>query len=282
MNNTLQPAIPPALVEVLRHARNLTVLTGAGISAESGLPTFREKLTGIWARYDPEDLATPQAFRRNPGLVWDWFAEFRQSIERAQPNPAHHALVALERQVPRLNLITQNIDGLHQRAGSRRVIELHGNIARNKCFLENRQVLAWEDTGETPPRCPYCGSYLRPDVVFFGELLPDEAIDQAMDATYQCDLFLSIGTSGLVEPAASLPGWAYSHGARVAIINLDVEPEVGSSLFKIRGKAGEVLPALVRAAWPEVAVPQPVVQPVVGGPVYDTADSDPRFTTFYE
>jgi len=159
--------IPPELVKLLRHSRHVAILTGAGISAESGIPTFRDAMTGLWAQYRAEDLATPQAFQRNPRLVWDWYAWRRELVAQAAPNPAHQALAALERRVPRLTLITQNVDSLHQRAGSSSVIELHGNISRIKCSVEGRVVDQWPTTDDVPPRCPHCGARLRPDVVWF-------------------------------------------------------------------------------------------------------------------
>lgn len=238
------------LIEKLRATRYVAVLTGAGVSAESGIPTFRDAQTGLWARYRSEELATPQAFERNPRLVWEWYAWRRSLVAQAQPNPAHYALAALASLVPRLTLITQNVDGLHQRAGSPELIELHGNIARVKCFREDTIVDRWEDTTDLPPRCQHCGAYLRPDVVWFGEALPVDALEQAWEAAKSCDLFLSIGTSGLVEPAASLPRVALGHGATVVVINLDVSNRNDPPLYNINGRAGQLLPALLQAAWP--------------------------------
>src|SRR5574341_154130 len=197
--------IPPVLIESLRAARHVAVLTGSGISAESGVPTFRDAQTGLWAKYRPEELATPEAFRRNPRLVWEWYEWRRGLVAKAAPNPGHLALAELERRVPRLTLVTQNVDGLHQQAGSRGVIELHGNLQRTKCFEENVVVEAWPITGAAPPRCPRCGGLLRPDVVWFGEALPQPALAAAVEAAQACDLFFAIGTSALVQPAASLP-----------------------------------------------------------------------------
>jgi NAD-dependent deacetylase len=189
---------PAQLVKSLRFARQVAVLTGAGISAESGLPTFRDKMTGLWAKFRPQELATPEAFRKNPKLVWEWYDWRRQLVAKAQPNPGHLALAALEKRVPKFTLITQNVDSLHQRAGSQEIIELHGNLARTKCFAENVAVESWPDTGDIPPHCPNCGGLLRPDVVWFGEMLPVEALHNAMRAARQCDIFFSIGTSGTV------------------------------------------------------------------------------------
>jgi NAD-dependent deacetylase len=243
--------IPAPLIEALRQARHVAVLTGAGVSAESGVPTFRDAQTGLWAQYNPQELATPQAFQQNPKLVWEWYAWRRQLVEQVDPNPAHYALAELEERVPKFTLITQNVDGLHRRAGSTNVIELHGNIARTKRFTDNVIIDQWEDTGEVPPRCPQTGSLLRPDVVWFGEMLPSDALQQATTATRECDLFLSIGTAGQVEPAASLPYLALQQGATVAIINIDVSTTRGeATIYTVRGPAGQVLPALLKAAWP--------------------------------
>lgn len=250
MTSSQSFVIPPALIESLRAARHITVLTGAGVSAESGLRTFRDRLTGLWAEYRPEDLSTPEAFRQNPRLVWEWHAGHREAMAAAQPNPGHYALAHMEQQVPQFTLLTQNIDSLHQRAGSKQVIELHGNIARTRCFDNNHRVDTWPETSEIPPRCPECGSYLRPDVVWFGEVLPPEALEVATTAAKQCDVFFSIGTSGIVEPAASLAHRALSRGAVVVVINRDVINDESRWLYKINGPSGELLPALVQAAWP--------------------------------
>ena len=247
--STLAFDIPHSLVQRLREAHWVVALTGAGISAESGIPTFREAQTGLWAQYDPQELATPQAFRRNPRLVWDWYAWRRGLVARAAPNPAHRALVEIERLVPRFTLITQNVDSLHQRAGSLNVIELHGNISRVRCFDEGRVVEAWAETDEPPPGCPRCGAMLRPDVVWFGETLPHAELAAAHTAAQGCDLFLAIGTSGVVEPAASLPFLALRSGAAVAIVNPEYRASPGPTLYGLNGPAGAVLPALVLAAW---------------------------------
>jgi NAD-dependent deacetylase len=239
-------AIPPDLVEALQAAQHVAVLTGAGISAESGVPTFREAQTGLWAKYNPEELATPQAFQRNPHLVWEWYEWRRELVARVEPNPGHLALAELEQHVPLLTLITQNVDGLHQRAGSQNIVELHGNIHRTICFEERTVVEAWSETTEVPPRCPRCGGLLRPDVVWFGESLPQEALVVAFMAAEQCDLFLSIGTSALVQPAASLPLVALEQGTVVVEINPDTTPLTPRVTHALRGPAGQVLPALVK------------------------------------
>jgi NAD-dependent protein deacetylase/lipoamidase len=244
-------AVPPEVVSALRQARHVGVLTGAGVSAESGIPTFREALTGFWARYDPAELASPGGFARHPERVWRWYRERRLAIARAEPNAAHRALVDLEDRVDRFTLITQNIDALHLRAGNRDVIELHGNIARVRCSVENVVVTEFED-GDTVPTCPGCGAYLRPDVVWFGELLPMPALERAWAAARDADLFLSVGTSNLVEPAASLPWIAARSGARVVVVNpSDEGQQRGPKIHHLAGPAGQVLPALLAAAWPD-------------------------------
>lgn len=222
----------------------MAVLTGAGVSAESGVPTFRDAQTGLWAQYRPEDLATPRAFERNPRLVWEWYAWRRNLVAGAKPNPAHTTLAKMQTRFSQYHLITQNVDGLHQRAGSRDVIELHGNIARTKCFDEGTVVATWPDTGDVPPRCPHCGGLLRPDVVWFEESLPQAEMERALRAARTCDLFLSIGTSTVVYPAASLPFEALHTGATVVEINPEPTPFTDDAHFVLPGAAGEVLPEL--------------------------------------
>jgi NAD-dependent deacetylase len=245
--------IEDRLIVSLRGARHVAVLTGAGVSAESGLPTFRESLTGLWARYRPEDLATPEAFERDPGLVWDWYRMRREGVRRAEPNGAHRALALLEELVPRYTLITQNVDGLHRRAGSRAVVELHGDITRVRCSREGVGATEWSEPlpGGEPPRCTGCGAHLRPDVVWFGETLPEESLQRARAAVRECDLFLAVGTSNLVEPAASLPWLAAARGAVVAVVNTTMDGQrQGSGIHHLNGPAGEVLPRLLELAWP--------------------------------
>jgi NAD-dependent deacetylase len=237
------------LLHVLRNAQHIAVLTGAGVSAESGIPTFREAQVGLWAQYRPEDLATPEAFRRNPKLVWDWYAWRRALVGKARPNPGHYALAQMQQRVPKLTLITQNVDGFHQLAGSVDVIELHGNITRIKCSREEIAIVHWAETDETPPRCPRCGDLLRPDVVWFGEMLPPAALEAAALAANTCDVFFSIGTSGIVEPAASLARVALQRGAVVVEVNPTVTPLTPQASFALQGPSGEILPALVKAVW---------------------------------
>lgn len=220
----------------------VVALTGAGISAESGVPTFRGP-DGLWGRYRPEELATPEAFTRDPSRVWEWYAWRREVIARAEPNPAHRTLADMEAVLPGFLLITQNVDGLHQRAGSRRVIELHGNLWRVRCIQEGR---AWEDhrvpLPEIPPRCSTCGGLLRPDVVWFGEPLPPVLWQHAVKAAQGAEIFLVIGTSGIVEPAASLPRLARVHGALVIEFNLEDTPLTPLAYEVWRGPVGETLP----------------------------------------
>ncbi len=239
--------IPNALIDALRHAQHIAVLTGAGVSAESGVPTFRDAQTGLWSKFNPQELATRKAFQRNPKMVWEWYAYRRELTARAEPNAGHYALVEMEKRVPQFTLITQNIDGLHERAGTKNMIELHGNIQRVKCLREDVRVESWVEDGEIPPRCPRCNSYLRPDVVWFGEMLPAFALDEAFRAARNCDLFFSIGTSGVVEPAASLPFVALRNGAVVVEINPDETPLSRGATFRLCGAAGVVLPMILGA-----------------------------------
>jgi NAD-dependent deacetylase len=237
----------------LRAAQHITVLTGAGISAESGLPTFRDAQTGLWSRFQLADLATAAGFQRNPATVWNWYAQRRQSALQAQPNAAHLALVEIERRVPAFDLITQNIDGLHQRAGSQRVIEVHGSLARVKCFENQHTFASWPEAGtDVPPACPTCQSKLRPAVVWFGEQLPEEAWGRALQASCICDFFLSIGTSGIVEPAASLSRRAERQDATIVVNNLEVEISATSQRYYLNGPAATIIPLIVQATWPVV------------------------------
>jgi len=228
----------------LRRARRVAVLTGAGVSAESGVPTFRGT-EGLWRQHRAADLATPEAFRRDPKLVWEWYDWRRQLIAKCLPNPAHQAIAALERDAPEFLLITQNVDGLHQRAGSVRLVELHGTLWRVRCLRDERTTENIEvPLREIPPRCE-CGAPLRPEVVWFGEALPAEALRQAFDAAESCEVFLVVGTSAVVQPAASLPMIAREHGAYVAEVNLEPTPLTSIAHESHHGKAGEILPRLL-------------------------------------
>ena len=237
-------AIPAAVIDALRAARHVLVLTGSGASAESGVPTFREAQSGLWEHYDPHELATPEAFLRDPETVWRWYRWRRELVAKAEPNPGHHALVALAGRVSRLTLVTQNVDGLHQRAGSSDVIEYHGNLFDDHCFAGCSAALA-TSSAESLPRCAACGAHMRPGVVWFGEAIPPPAMAAADAAARDCDVFLSIGTSALVWPAAGLAEIAAGNGATVVEINLDPTPLSDRSHFALQGKSGEILPELV-------------------------------------
>jgi NAD-dependent deacetylase len=238
------------LLDKVRNARHIAVFTGAGVSAESGIPTFRDAQTGLWAQFRAEDLATPEAFRRDPVTVWNWYAWRRELMRSAQPNSAHHAIVELERLIDRVTVITQNVDGLHIAAGSSDVIELHGNIWNNVCTDCRKPAHKLPDTGDVPPCCTHCGGMLRPDVVWFGEALPAPAWGRAAEILESADVFFCIGTSSLVEPAASLPRYARSCGRTVIQINPEATSHDEIAQYVLRGKAGEVLPELVQSAWP--------------------------------
>ncbi|PWH12555.1 MAG: NAD-dependent protein deacylase [Anaerolineae bacterium] len=238
---------PLDLLSFLRKARRIAALTGAGVSQESGLRTFRDAQTGLWAQYRPEDLATPEAFARDPKLVWDWYAMRREKARLAEPNPGHFALAEMEKRIPEFTLITQNVDGLHRRAGSVNVLELHGNLQRVKCSVCGEQATVWDDSGPDVPQCSRCAGLLRPDVVWFGESLPRKELEAAIQAARMCDVFFSIGTSGLVQPAASLAYVAREKGALLVEINAEPTPLTATVDFFFQGKSGEILPALVDA-----------------------------------
>jgi NAD-dependent deacetylase len=246
--------IPPKLVSLLRVALRIVVLTGAGVSQESGLRTFRDAQVGLWAQYRPEDLATPEAFAKNPKLVWNWYAMRREKVKTVEPNPGHYALAEMARRVPGFTLITQNVDGLHQKAGSQDVIELHGNLQRVKCSECGMQAHGWDESTESVPQCPSCGGLLRPDVVWFGESLPREALEAAVAVARNSDVFFSIGTSGLVQPAAALAFAAKNRNALVVEVNAELTPLTEKADFSLLGKSGEILPVLVRAVWGDGSV----------------------------
>ena len=252
-NRASRPVTPEALdraARVLGGARRVVVSTGAGISQESGIPTFRDAQEGLWARFRPEELATEHGFRADPRRVWSWYAERRRRIQACDPNPGHFALVELARLVPELAVVTQNIDGLHVLAGSHDVIELHGNIRRTKCLDAHHPYTGTlpDDPGEhDPPGCATCGSPLRPDVVWFGEMLPESESGRAWELASECDAMLVVGTSGAVWPAAELPHIARRAGATVIEVNpLPSELTPITDVF-LQGRAGEILPALVRS-----------------------------------
>lgn len=234
----------------LSAAQRVAVLTGAGISAESGVPTFRDAQTGLWARFRPEELATPEAFARDPKLVWDWYAWRRDLVANAQPNAGHRALAVLADFTPPFTLITQNVDPLHELAGSRDVLKLHGSLFANIREQDHQPVEDADMTDEVPPRCRHTGQRVRPGVVWFGEALPADVLQAAMNAARNCDVFLSIGTSTVVEPAASLPFIALDSGATVIEINPHETPLTAHCEYSLHGPAAEILPELVRLAFP--------------------------------
>lgn len=241
----MQCDIPERLLAALRESRHVCVLTGAGVSAESGVPTFREAQDGLWSQYRAEELATPEAFLADPALIWRWYRWRRDLVSEAKPNPGHYALAQLAGLVPRLTLVTQNVDNLHQRAGSRDVIEFHGNIFVDRCFGDGSLQVADEATAV--PVCPECGSNLRPGVVWFGEAIPEEALDASCAAAADCDVFLSVGTSSVVYPAAGLADLARKNTAVVVEINPQPTMHAERFDFVLAGNSGEILPELVES-----------------------------------
>lgn len=241
--------LPAVLLDRLRKADEVLVLTGAGVSAESGIATFREALTGLWARFDPAQLATAEAFQEDPARVWSWYEWRRAQVLRAEPNPAHRALADWADRQGRLRLVTQNVDDLHERAGSRDVIHLHGSLHEPRCFDCANPLAAPPAVGAeaqllAPPTCPLCGGLARPGVVWFGESLPEAALATAWALAERCDLCLVVGTSGLVQPAASLPVVARQQGATV--IRIDPQPAADFQAdWQLLGAAGLILPALL-------------------------------------
>jgi NAD-dependent deacetylase len=228
----------------------VAALTGAGISAESGVPTFRGA-GGLWRSYRPEELATPGAFRRDPALVWEWYNWRRQLVAQCEPNAAHQTLAEMEEALPDFTLITQNVDGLHRAAGSQNVLELHGNIWRLRCTtcgqtMEDHRV----PLPELPPHCPACEGLLRPDVVWFGESLPTQVLEDAWTAATRCSTMLAIGTSAVVQPAASLPMIARRNGAQLIEVNPAETPLSNHADEVLRGPAAQVLPPWWKAHRP--------------------------------
>ncbi len=236
--------LSPALAERVRSASRVVAFTGAGISAESGLGTFRGA-DGLWEKFRPEDLATPEAFERQPAMVWRWYAERHRSMAAARPNPGHLALASWADLFPSFTLVTQNIDHLHQRGGARDVLELHGSLFRARCSRCGTRI-AFADAlarpGEPPP-C-VCGGALRPDVVWFGEMLPDEALAAATRAARRAEIFVSVGTSATVYPAAGLIELAHDSGAAVIEVNPEPTPLSWLGALKLREPAAVALPAL--------------------------------------
>ena len=233
---------PASLIQSLRDAQRIVALTGAGISAESGLATFRDAQTGLWSKFKPEELATADAFRRNPKLIWDWYAWRREQALKAEPNAGHLALAEMEKRAPQFLLVTQNVDGLHSRAGSQNIVELHGNVHRALCSENN---CSSDNFDVEHGRCRSCGGNLRPDIVWFGEMLPADGLESAVAAAAKCDVFFSIGTSSVVYPAADLWRRAKEHGALVVEINKDPTPLTPMADYSFIAKAEEILPRLV-------------------------------------
>jgi NAD-dependent deacetylase len=244
---------PSNAVGLVRTARRILAFTGAGISAESGIPTYRDTEDSLWTQYDPDKFANIDYFMRDPSLYWRFFQDVRyQAIKTARPNPGHVALAALERAGRLAAVITQNIDGLHQAAGSREVIELHGNTRVVRC-LACRARYGMDEVyeqlkTELPPKCRQCGGRLKPEVVFFGEELPVEALQRAAELTAECDLLLAVGSSLVVYPAAAIPEAAKRRGAALIIVNRTPTPYDDIADAVLREPAGEVLPRLARAA----------------------------------
>lgn len=229
-------------------AARIVVFTGAGVSAESGIPTFRDALTGLWARFQPERLATEEGFVADPPLVWRWYASRREAVRSCQPNAAHDAITRLQRRIA-TTVVTQNVDGLHRRAGTVDPIELHGNIARAKClagcgWTGDASALEAADT-RIPPHCPVCGAFARPDVVWFGEMLPPDPWACAEAACRAADLCVVVGTSGLVHPAAGLPSIARAAGAAVVIVGPEDSAIDDLADVVVRGRAGDVMPPMI-------------------------------------
>ena len=238
----------------------LAVASGAGISKESGVPTFRDAQDGIWSRYSPEQLATPQAFQRDRDLVWSWYQYRTDLVSGVEPNPSHFAVAALEDYVRQLVVLTQNVDGLHARAGSTDIVEVHGRLGRYKCFADCQgsptivDIAAVSHDSEHAPQCPHCTDYLRPDVTWYGESLPAGALERAFNMAETCDVMLVVGTSGVVQPAASLPILAKRSGATLIEVNPVPSTLTHDMDIFLQGQSGRILPALVDTVRREVDV----------------------------
>ncbi len=272
--------LSPSVLHRIKAATHVCVFTGAGISAESGIPTFRERSEGLWAKHDPMEVATPEAYKKNPQLVWDWHVHLAEKVRKASPNAGHQAVAKLQALIPKVTVITQNVDNLHQDAGSRDVLELHGSLFRLTAFVDKDIVYSdeqppvichlckgyavWEQcdhfadrsdleelklaTGRVP-RCPGCGALLRPDIVWFGEMLDPRILEGAVDAADSCDVLICVGSSLEVEPAASLPYRALRRGAVVVEINPVPTALSEAANASLIGKAGDILPMLLRQVW---------------------------------
>jgi len=251
--STAQP-LDEKIIELLRKAKRVSVLTGAGVSAESGIPTFRGA-GGIWAKYDYRKLATPAGFAEDPELVWEWYQLRQREIMKARPNRAHEAISLMERYYPEFTVITQNIDGLHHRAGNSTVLELHGNIWRMRCDRDHALMDISEPLDHIPPICQ-CGSILRPDVVWFGESLPTDVLDAASRSASECEVMFVVGTSAIVYPAAALPVLTKNSGGCVIEVNLEPTDVTTYADVSLRGRASEVLPEL----WTAVVNPESFIK----------------------
>jgi len=240
--------IPDEAVQKLCGSKRLVVLTGAGVSAESGVPTFRGK-DGLWRNHSPEQLATPQAFEKDPRLVWDWYHWRRNVVREVSPNPAHYAIAEMERRIPDFTLITQNVDGLHLRAGSEKVLQIHGDLHHARCTKCAAVIALHEQEGFVT--CELCQGKMRPNVVWFGENLNIGLFEQACISSGSADFLIVAGTSNMVQPAASLAHGALENGGYVLEVNLDPTPLTGLASATVLGKAGEILSELVRLAFGE-------------------------------
>ena len=238
------------LIEKLRQAQRIVFFTGAGVSQESGIPTFRDGLTSIWQHFDPELYATVAGFDNNPNKVWEWYWDRRQAFKALEPNAAHDVIAAWQDKAQEVTVITQNIDGFHQKAGSQSLIELHGSLTMDKCRAQGHAIEHnFNSTSKQQPSCTECGSLLRPDVVWFGEALPDEAYDQAEIASFNCDVFICIGCSMDIYPAANLPYNASASGAYLIQINPNATDLDETAHCNLYDNAGVVMPALWQAVW---------------------------------
>ena len=252
---TMNMIFESSLLHGLRTAKRLAVFTGAGVSAESGIPTFRDAQVGLWEKFDVTRLASPQGYRDDKALVWGWYEWRRMQVLKAQPNPAHVAIAQLAERIESVSVITQNVDDLHERAGNKDVIHLHGSLHKPRCFACARLYQFPDGIPDEPehgrklkpPRCEHCNGYIRPGVVWFGEMLPEDAWERAEWAARNCEVLLCIGTSSIVWPAAQLPVDAKRCGAVVVQINPDATPLDNNAHYNLRGKAGEILPLLLEA-----------------------------------
>ena len=250
--------IPNQLIELVQQAEHIVVLTGAGVSAESGIPTFRDALTGLWENFDAEQLACKEGFLADPSLVWGWYEWRRNRVLKAQPNPAHLTIAKMAKRVPKLTLITQNVDDLHERAGNWDVLHLHGSLHHPRCincgspYQHLEVVPVGSESRIDPPTCLLCNGLVRPGVVWFGEHLPTEQWALSEQACQSCDLMMIVGTSGMVWPAAELPYMVDRLGTPIVQINPTITSFNGLAKFNLCGKAGEVLPKLYSEAFSDL------------------------------